>query len=40
MTDVTVSENAILQVGSVASQNLEKDCLYRGNPAIKIKNRF
>ena len=38
--NVTVSENAILQVGSVASQNLEKDCLYRGNPAIKIKNRF
>jgi putative colanic acid biosynthesis acetyltransferase WcaF len=39
-SNVTVAENSILQIGSVASQNLEKNSIYRGNPAIKIKNRF
>lgn len=38
--NVTVNENAILQVGSVVSKNLEENSIYRGNPAVKIKNRF
>jgi len=38
--NVTVEENAILQVASVASTNLDKNGIYRGNPALKIKNRF
>lgn len=38
--NVIVEENAILQVASVASTNLDKNGIYRGNPALKIKNRF
>jgi putative colanic acid biosynthesis acetyltransferase WcaF len=38
--NVTVFENAILQIGSVASKNLDKNGIYRGNPAVKIKERF
>jgi putative colanic acid biosynthesis acetyltransferase WcaF len=38
--NVTVFENAILQIGSVASKNLDENGIYRGNPAVKIKERF
>jgi putative colanic acid biosynthesis acetyltransferase WcaF len=37
--NVIVSENAILQVGSVATKNLEKSGIYRGNPATKVGER-
>lgn len=37
--NVIVDENAILQVGSVATKNLEANGIYRGNPAIKIGER-
>ena len=30
---------SILTVGSVANSNLEKNCIYKGNPAKKIKDR-
>lgn len=34
---VTLEENAILTVGSIATNNLEANSIYQGNPAIKIK---
>lgn len=36
---VTVGSHAVLSVSSVASENLEPYGIYRGNPAIKIKDR-
>lgn len=36
---VTVGSHAVLSVSSVASENLEPYCIYRGNPATKIKDR-
>lgn len=36
---VTLCENAIVSVGSVASKDLEKDGIYRGNPAVFVKKR-
>lgn len=36
---VTVHENAILTVGSVATKNMETNGIYQGNPAIKIRER-
>ena len=36
---VTVHENAILTVGSVATKNMETNSIYQGNPAIKIRER-
>lgn len=36
---VTVNENAILSVSSVATQNLDANGIYRGNPAVKVKER-
>lgn len=36
---VTVESHAVLSLGSVASGNLETYTVYRGNPAIKIKDR-
>jgi putative colanic acid biosynthesis acetyltransferase WcaF len=36
---VTVEENAILTVGSIASSDLEANGIYRGNPALFIKSR-
>lgn len=36
---VTVYENAILTVGSVATRNLEANGIYQGNPAVKKKER-
>ncbi len=36
---VTVGSHAVLSVSSVASENLEPYGIYRGNPAVKIKER-
>lgn len=36
---VIVHENAILTVGSVATRDLERDGIYQGNPAVKIRER-
>lgn len=37
---VTVHQNAILTVGSIATKDLEENTIYRGNPAIKIRERI
>lgn len=37
---VTCRSNAVLAVGSVASSDLELNGIYRGNPAVKIKDRI
>ena len=37
---VSVEENTILTVGSIATRNLEPNKIYQGNPAIKIRERF
>lgn len=36
---VTVHQNAVLTVGSVATKDLEADSIYQGNPAVKIRTR-
>jgi len=36
---VTLEENAILTVGSVASSDLDGNSIYRGNPAVFTKKR-
>lgn len=36
---VTVNKNAILSVSSVASNDLDENFIYRGNPAQKVKER-
>jgi putative colanic acid biosynthesis acetyltransferase WcaF len=36
---VTVGQHAVLSVGSVASQSLDPYGIYRGNPAVKVKER-
>lgn len=36
---VTVHENAILTVGSVATKDMEANGIYQGNPAVKIRER-
>ena len=36
---VTMKSHSVLSVGSVASSNLEAYSIYRGNPAIKVKDR-
>ncbi|MDR3377096.1 MAG: WcaF family extracellular polysaccharide biosynthesis acetyltransferase [Verrucomicrobiae bacterium] len=36
---VTVERNAVLSLGSVASQNLVANGIYRGNPAVWVKQR-
>lgn len=36
---VTVHEHAILTVGSVATKEMEKDGIYQGNHAVKIRER-
>ena len=36
---VTVHRNAILTVGSVATQEMKVDGIYQGNPAVKIRDR-
>jgi putative colanic acid biosynthesis acetyltransferase WcaF len=37
---VTVGENAILTVGSIATKDMETAGIYQGNPAILIKKRI
>ena len=37
---VTLHSHAVLSVASVASTDLERYGIYRGNPAIKIKTRI
>lgn len=36
---VTLNSHAILSMGSVASNDLDAFAIYRGNPAVKVKNR-
>ncbi len=36
---VTVASHAVLAVSSVASSSLESYSIYRGNPAVKVKER-
>jgi len=37
---VTIHENAVLTVGSTATKDLEKDSIYQGIPAVKIRERI
>jgi putative colanic acid biosynthesis acetyltransferase WcaF len=37
---VTVGSHAVLSLGSVATQNLESHGIYRGNPALLVKERI
>lgn len=37
---VTIGSHAVLSVSSVASDNLDPYSIYRGNPAVKIKDRI
>ena len=37
---VTARSHAVLAVGSVASKDLEAYSVYRGNPAIKVRERY
>lgn len=36
---VTLKSHSILSVGSVANRDLDSYCIYKGNPAIKVKDR-
>ena len=36
---VTIGENTLLSVGSIATNDLKADSIYQGNPAIRIKDR-
>lgn len=36
---ITLEQNSILTVGSIATKNLESNGIYSGNPASKIKTR-
>ncbi len=38
--NTTVGSHAVLSLGSVASKNLEAYGIYRGNPAVKVKQRI
>ena len=37
---VTLQSHAVLSVGSVASTDLEPYSVYKGNPAVKVKDRI
>lgn len=37
---VTVSTNSILTVGSIATKDLVANCIYQGNPAVKVRERM
>lgn len=37
---ITVHSHAILTVGSIATKDMESYTIYKGNPAIKIRNRI
>jgi len=36
---LTIKSHAVLQVGSVATRDLESYSVYQGNPAVKVKQR-
>ena len=36
---ITLKSHSILSVGSVANMDLEPYSIYKGNPAVKIKDR-
>lgn len=36
---ITIASHAVLTTGSVATKNLEAYTIYRGNPAVKIRER-
>jgi putative colanic acid biosynthesis acetyltransferase WcaF len=36
---VTLNQNSILAVGSVATIDLKENSIYQGNPAVKVKDR-
>jgi putative colanic acid biosynthesis acetyltransferase WcaF len=36
---VTVESHSVISVGSVVSSSTEKNFIYRGNPALKVKER-
>ncbi|MBU2892459.1 sugar O-acetyltransferase [Colwellia sp. D2M02] len=35
---VTIGDNSVVGAGSVVTKNIEPNCVYVGNPAIKIRN--
>ena len=37
---VTLESHSVLSIGSVATSNLDAYSIYRGNPAIKVKDRI
>ena len=37
---VTIGSHSVLTAGSVATKDLESFAIYKGNPALKIKNRI
>ncbi len=37
--NVTVNENTVLAVASIATKDLDANSIYRGNPAVRIKAR-
>lgn len=37
LAGVTIGENSVIGAGSVVTKNVEANCFYAGNPAVKIK---
>jgi len=37
---ITASSHSVLTTGSVATKNLEAYAIYKGNPAVKIRERI
>ena len=37
---ITCKSHSVLSVASVATRNLEPYCIYRGNPAVKVRDRI
>lgn len=35
---VTIGDNSVIGAGSIVTKNVEKNCLYAGNPAVKIRS--
>lgn len=40
MSGVTIGDGSIIAAGSVVTKDVEPYCIYGGNPAKKIKDRF
>lgn len=40
MSGVTIGDGAIIAAGSIVTKDVEAYCIYGGNPAKKIKDRF